>query len=281
MEVLSRTEGHVPNLAIVQKTLKPSQESVDDQESKISELIYKLDEKLSDADSEQEKVVLFDTIASQEGYFVRTMNLIENSPTVPSSFQSKFSQDKILKLAFREDAMVGDLVDAPIKDKDRYVIAILSSIKEKGEPKFEDVEPMIKRDYIEERKTKLITDEMTGASSLEALSKKLKGAPVTKATVTFANPQITGSTFEPEVVGALYSGLKDGESTKPIKGKVGVYVIRLEKTIKPPVAANYLMEKNQLLSGQKGNIQGTAKKALVKLADVVDNRSLFNAGIRR
>ena len=280
MEVLSRTEGRIPNLVIVQKTLKPSQESIDDQESKISELIYKLDEKLSEADSEYEKVVLFDTIASQEGYMVRSMNLIENSPKV-YGFTSKFGEDKILKLAFREDAMVGDLVDAPIKDKDRYVIAVLSSIKEKGEPKFEEVELVIKRDYIEEEKTKRITKEMTGASSLEALSKKLNGAPVTKATVTFANPQITGSTFEPEVVGAIFSGLKDGERTKPIKGKAGVYVIRLEKTVKPPVAANYLMEKNQLLSGQKGNIQGTAKKALVKLADVVDNRRLFEAGIRR
>ena len=36
-----------------------------------------------------------------------------------------FAEDKILKLAFSEESMVGDLTTAPIKDKDRYIIAIV------------------------------------------------------------------------------------------------------------------------------------------------------------
>lgn len=280
MEVLSRTEGIIPNLAIVQKTLKPSQDAIDNKESIIDDIIYKLDEELSQEESGLAKVALFDTIVSKEGYIVRSMNIVENSPQV-YGFTSKFAEDKILKLAFREGAMVGDLVDSPIRDKNRYVIAILASIKEKGAPKYEDVEIAIKRDYIQEEKANKLIKQMSGTKSLVDVTKKVNGTAINKAEITFANPQINGAGFEPEIVGALFTGLKDGEMTLPLVGKAGVYVVQLEKTTKAPAAANYLVEKNQLLSGLKGNIQSTAKKALVKLADVVDNRRFFEANIRR
>jgi peptidyl-prolyl cis-trans isomerase D len=102
-----------------------------------------------------------------------------------------------------------------------------------------------------------------------------------KAEVTFGNPQITGAGFEPEVVGALFSGLKDGQRTLPLKGKMGVYVIRIDKTTKAPTAANYNVEKDQLFASVKGSLQGQVISALKKKADVIDNRRLLKAGIRR
>ena len=96
-----------------------------------------------------------------------------------------------------------------------------------------------------------------------------------------ANPQITGGGFEPEVVGAIFSALKDGKTTKPIRGKAGVYVIRIDKTIKAPSAANYDKEKAQLVSGMRTNLSMEAKRALEKKADVIDNRRLFEKQIRR
>jgi peptidyl-prolyl cis-trans isomerase D len=102
-----------------------------------------------------------------------------------------------------------------------------------------------------------------------------------KAEVTFANPQITGAGYEPEVVGSLFSGLKDGQRTLPLKGKMGVYVIRIDKTTKAPTAANYNAERDQLFAGLKGSLQGQALNALKKKAEVVDNRRLLKAGIRR
>ena len=280
IEVISRTEGYVPNLAIIQKTLKPSQDAIDMKESEIHDLFYKLGDELSQIESEQGRVEMFDTVVARAGYVVRSLSIQDNSPKL-YGFSSKFAEDKILKLAYNDESMVGDLVDSPIKDKDRYVIAVLAAIKEKGIPKFEDIKMTIERDCVQEQKAKILVKQMKGAGSLKMLTKKLEGTEVVKAEITFANPQFTGVGLEPKIVGALFSALKDGEQTLPLEGKAGVFVVRVENTTKAPTAANYLVEKDQLLTALKGGVLSSAKKGLVKLADVVDNRRFFNSNIRR
>lgn len=279
METLDRKSAKEPVLAIIQKTLKPSLNTIDTKEQEVYDLLYKLDDKLSAKKDAAAKVEMFDTIVSQAGYVSRPINIQENSPKI-YGFTSKFAEDKILQLAFDEDAKVGDLVSSPIKDKERYVIAVLSSVKNKGEAKFEDVKLAVQKDYIQAEKAKRLSAKMMDTKSLSALAEKLSGA-VQKAEVTFGNPQITGAGYEPEIVGAIFSGLKDGEITLPIIGKNGVYVAQVEKTVKAPEAANYLVEKNQLLSTTRNNVQGASRKALVKQAEVVDNRRFFENNVRR
>lgn len=80
----------------------------------------------------------------------------------------------------------------------------------------------------------------------------------------------------PEIVGALFSGfVKDGKTTLPLKGKSGVYLIKLISTQKAPATAVYKEEKQQLLSALKGKIGGDLMNGLRKSANVVDNRNLF------
>src|SRR5574343_108585 len=138
----------------------------------------------------------------------------------------------------------------------------------------------MKRDLIEEKKAKRFTTLLSKDKSLKAIAKRAN-SEVMKAEVTFANPQITGAGFEPEVIGSLFSGLKNGQKTLPIKGKLGVYVIRIDKTVKAPSAANFNTERDQLLSAAKGNIQGMVMNGLKKKAEVMDNRRFLKAGVRR
>lgn len=279
IEVLERDPTNFPLLASVQKTFKASQETMDAKESEVYNLLYTLESKLSKKTELKAKVELFDTIAQKAKYFVRPLSILEESPKL-YGFTTTFAEDKILKLAFAEEALAGNLVTAPIKDKDRYVIAMVSSIREKGVPTFEDVETIMKRDLIEEKKAERFTNQLLKDKSLIAMAKRTN-SQVLKAEVTFANPQITGAGYEAEVIGALYSGLKDGQRTLPLKGKLGVYVVRIDKTTKAPAAANYKVEKDQLLGAVKGRLQGDALSALKKKAEVMDNRRFLNAGIRR
>ncbi len=279
IEVLERDNETFPVLASVQKTFKASQETIDRKESEVYNLLYKLESAISKKEDVKSKLMEFDTIAMKAGYFVRPINIQEENPKI-YGFTTSLAEDKILKLAFNEDAKVGDITTSPIKDKDRYIIAIVSSIREKGVPNFEDVELVMKRDLIEEKKAERFTNQLLKDKSLEAMAKR-GNVEVLKAEVTFANPQITGAGYEPEVIGALFSGLKDGQRTLPLKGKMGVYVIRIDKTTKAPAAANYNMERDQLQSSLKGGIQGQALSALKKKAEVVDNRRFLQAGIRR
>ena len=280
MEALGRKSAKEPVLAIVQKTLKPSLETIDQKENELYELHRTLFDELGAKDDEASKIALFDTLVSKAGYISRPLTIKENSPKV-YGFKSKFAEDKILKLAFDADAQIGDLVSAPIKDQERYVIGVLSSIKNKGEANYNDVQLVIEKDYIQAEKAKIISARMSDVTSLKALSKSLKGARVQKAEVTFGNVQLTGAGFEPEIVGSMFSGLKDGQITIPLVGKSGVYVAQIEKTVKAPEAANYLVEKDKLLRDGRNSIQNFATKSLVKQADVIDNRRFFENNIRR
>lgn len=122
--------------------------------------------------------------------------------------------------------------------------------------------------------------KMKDAKKVEDLAKDGK-TTVQTAEITFANPQITGAGFEPEVVGSLFSGLKDRQTTKPIQGKQGVYVVRIDKTIKAPSTSNYNVERDQMIATAKARVKNEATKALVEQANVIDNRRFYNIGIRR
>ncbi len=278
IEVLDRKAVKFPVLAMIQKTLVPSQQTSDAFEDEVYKLLYKLDAKVNSTSDLNQKIQFFDTIVAKAGYMSNPIQIQENKPTV-YGFQTPFAENKILALAFNEESVVGTLCSSPIKDKNRYVIAILSAIHAKGVPTFEEVQKQMEAELIKEEKVKRFTAQMLG-KSLDDCAKK-GNTQVMKAEVTFANPQITGSGNEPEVVGSIFSGLKTGARSIPLKGESGVYVIRIDKTTKAPATTNYNIEREQMLASLKGNVSGQARGALMKKADVIDNRRFNSAGIRR
>ncbi len=280
MEVLKKDVTNAPVLAVVQQTLTPSQETIDAADEEVDNMIYLLDDELMKLETSAEKVAMFDTLVRQKGYFARPINIQENSPKV-NGFETSFAEDKILKLAFDANAELGDLITSPIKEKNRYIIAILSSIKNVGVPNFEDVKSKMERECMQDKKALSLEKQMTGAKSLSDLTAKLKGVSEQKSELTFSNPQITGAGYEPEVVGAIFSGLKDGEMSLPIKGQSGVYVVKIEKTTPAPTATTFVTEKMALQGALTNSLQGKAIQSLVKAANVVDNRKFFNKNIRR
>jgi parvulin-like peptidyl-prolyl isomerase len=206
--------------------------------------------------------------------------MLDESP-VAAGFNTQFAEDRIIKLAYEKGAEVGTLVSAPIKDQGRYIIAMVSSIREKGVPNFEDVEAVMRIELIKEKKAKRFINQMMNEKTLEGMAKQ-GNTTVMTGEVTFANPQIQGGGYEPEVVGSLFSkAIKDGNRTLPLQGNQGVYVIRVNKTVKAPATANYDAEKQQLLASVKGRLQNDIKQALIKKAEVQDNRVFNRLGIQR
>jgi peptidyl-prolyl cis-trans isomerase D len=205
---------------------------------------------------------------------------MDESPKV-TGFNTKLAEQKILALAYGDDPEVGRLCSSPINDKGRYIIAMVSSIrKEKGEPTYEDAYLTMRAEAIKKKKADKFIAQIGKVRNLETLAKK-GNTIVNSAEITFANPSIQGGGYEPEVVGALFSGLKDGQTTTPLVGNAGVYVIRLNKTTKAPTAANYDAERAQMLSQVRGGLQSGIRTALQKKAEVYDNRNLMRLNIQR
>jgi len=279
MEVLDRTAVKYPVMAAIQKTLKPSATTISEKDDEVNDLLYKLDSRMSGKKDGKAKIAAFDTLATKLGYTSRPLTLTENKIVV-YGFTTSFTEDKIIKLAFQEDVEVGTLCSAPIKDKDRYIIAVVSKVKEAGVPSFEDIEDDIRTKVIEEKKAKRFMASMAKGGTLTDLSKKLS-TEILKAEVTFSSPQIDGVGFEPEVIGATFSALKAGQKTLPIKGRNGVYVVRVDKIKKAPATKTYKDEKAALEQSMKSTAGNLAKAALIEKAKVVDNRRFLAIGIRR
>lgn len=273
VEVLERDATMFPVLASIHKSLRASQSATDAVEIEANKLRNELESEISKKTDLKAKNELFDTIAERAGYFVRPLSIIDNSPKI-YGFTTEKAEDEILKLAYLGDVKIGD-ISTPIKDNDRYVIAMVSSIQVKGVPTFLDVENSMKRDLIEEKKAALLTTQMLEDKSLKALAKRTK-KEVVKAEISFEYPFIAGAGYEPEIIGILFSSMKNGQLTKPLKGKIGIYVVQIEKSIKIDASVN---NKDQMLADLDINSQILA--AMKKKAEIIDNRRFLKAGIRR
>jgi len=278
MEVLDRAASKFPLLASISLTFKPSDETVANMESEVNGILLKLDRKISKEDDPFKKAALFDTIVTRANYAPRVIQIEDNAPKV-YGFTTTMARDRLLEMAYAEDATVGSMTLSPIRDKEKYVIAMISAIRPKGEPLFENVRAQMERELIQEKKAKRFMNQMAG-KSLDAISKRFN-TPVIDAEITFGNPQISNAGYEPTIIGNLFSGaLKKGQRTLPLKGETGVYVIQIKSSTQAPAATNYQAEKDQLKQSLANQVEGQAMGGLRKKAEVVDNRKLSELGVR-
>lgn len=278
IEIMEKGNSKFPVLTTIERTFGASEETASNKDDEINNLLYKLDQKISKIEDPIKKINLFDTIVRKANYFVRPLVFEDNNPKV-YGLTSEMAEDKVLELAYGEDVTIGTLISYPIKDKNKYVIAIVTSIKEVGEPLYEQVRDQMEKEILIEKKAKRLMNKMSKTKNLAVLARNGKTI-VSDAQIIFGNPSIGNSGFEPEIVGALFSAIKDGQTTIPLKGKMGIYVVKVTKTTKAPITNSYQAEHDQLLNAAMNVMQNETLGALRKKAEVVDNRRLYNLRVR-
>lgn len=276
IEVLEKNPGI--GLAIIEKTLKPSANTLDDINLLANDLVGEVVETVEKKSTVKEKNEAFDTLAYKKGYTPLSLTIDEKNIYV-SGMKTSLAEDRMIGLAFNPKHEAGEVNLSPIKDEDRYLIAMLSMKRDKGEPSFDVAEFAMRRDLMNDKKAAILKSKMTG-KSVEDIASKNK-IEVQKADVTFANPSIMGGGYDPDIVGALFSkGLKDGTTTLPLKGRNAVYVIRIDKTIAEPATNSYETEVQTLTGQAKSALTTDVKNGLHEKANVVDNRRFLRVGIR-
>lgn len=277
IEVLDRQDDIVPSLAIVQRTLAPSTSTTNDVETNVYDILDNMYSKIDAVKSMYKKVEKFDTLAKRADMTVRTMTIAENSPKI-NGFTSEFAENEIFRLAFQEDAEIGNLISSPVKDGDRWIVAVLADIKVKGDSKFENVRRIVETEYMKEMKYRKLKAKMAKKSM-----KQLEGeenAFIQPAEVVLGKSNMGPSAREPKVVGAIFSGLADGKTTQPLKGNSGVYVVKIEKSVKAPANSDYTTQQNQLLATRRNQVQSAALNALKDMSEIIDNRRFSSIRVR-
>lgn len=275
IEVLERETPSRPILATVNKSVDLTKSSMDNINSMASNLIYDLDDQMSNQ-SLEDKIAIFDSIGRASGGNVRTLNIKDEAPVAKGFGQS--AEGRILSLAFEDGAKAGQLSSAPIKDQERVIIAMITDIQEEGVPTYEGIKAKMKSDVRKEKQAQILLEKMVGKDDLQALATEL-GAKYETEGLTFSSNN-TAVGREPILIGTAFSGLTDGQRSVPVKGNNGAFVLRVNNTVEAEETTDFSTEQTQLKSQYRSTLTQRYRNALQESADVVDNRKLRSFGIR-
>jgi len=182
---------------------------------------------------------------------------------------------QIIRWAFSETTEPGQ-VSYIMQDEDKYIVAVLKSISEKGTSAFEDVKEQIRPLVVNQKKADVLEKQINdfGTTDLYGIAAKLNQA-VDTAIVSFNSRNLPGFGSEYELIGRIFT-LQAGVSSGPIKGNNAVFVVIADEINFPETPAD--------LAGSVGIVERkfTAQftnnayvNALKEKAEIEDNRLLI------
>ena len=289
VEILERDNYYLPKVASIYKEFKPSEETMSLKEKESSTVLSALYRKISKLNSQEKIQAYFDTTLIQGGYQPKAVQLFDNSPEIPLNVLSEPAANKLIQAAYKSGAKVGTLVGRPVRDKNTYVIGMVYSNRQKGAPSYEEIKKDIKKDFLTAKKNEIIVNNFAG-KSLEELAGSESVKP---AEVSFKNM----NSIDAEVIGSLFSsnGPKENETTNPIKGATGVYVITVDKVVSAATIKSFKVKKEEVNrtsimqlvrnpmtynQNRKPSEENYIINGLYERANIIDNRKLLNLGIR-
>ncbi len=161
----------------------------------------------------------------------------------------------------------------------RYVVAVLTDIREKGYATLEQVKPQLEYLVRQDKKAEILIGKMksaTSETSIEAVGQKLSSNVSEAKNISFSSFQVPDAGYEPELIASAVLAAKDKISA-PIKGKNGVYIFVVTSITPAPDAKgmNLSADKTKLSQGVQSRANYQAYEALKELADITDNRAKF------
>ncbi|NNE32797.1 MAG: peptidylprolyl isomerase [Winogradskyella sp.] len=208
----------------------------------------------------------FNQIAEERDLTAKPITFKELDENIPGLG----SQREVVRWSFNEDTEVGDFKSFPISGFG-FIVAKVVEKNEKGLMNVEDASITALPEIRKEKKAKLIREKIT-ATSVDEIAKNQGVSVRTAAAVTMNNTTLSGAGVEPKVVGAAF-GLDEGETSGPIDGEKGVYVLEVTKVTDAPNIDNYTSIVNRLNTTRKSVIQSKIYQALEKAAEIEDNRA--------
>ncbi len=173
-------------------------------------------------------------------------------------------------------AKVGEVSKA-FELTDKYVVAHLVEVKEKGIAPLEIVKEAVEVEVRKQVKANMIMDRIakTGkASDLNQLSVAMN-TPVQEAqNVVLSSSTIAGAGREPFVVGYAF-GIKSGQTSPALKGENGVYVVKVNMFTEPPPKTEFAADRQQLMQSKSSRAEFDSFNVLKEHANIKDNRGKF------
>jgi peptidyl-prolyl cis-trans isomerase D len=212
----------------------------------------------------------FDSSIVKQGLNKRIAdNIRENDKTVPGLEQPR----EMVRWAY--SAKKGD-ISKVFTFGDKYVIARLTDIREKGFLPLEMVRDQVMSEARKLKKAEMLIDKFNKANAptIDAVAQKLNITATDADNVTMANSYIAGVGNEPGVVGTIFA-LKANQMSKPIKGENGVTQVFIKSINEPAPVKDFSVNMKQIADQRKSRSDYEAYNALKEKANIEDNRGKF------
>ncbi|GGG40740.1 peptidylprolyl isomerase [Bizionia arctica] len=208
----------------------------------------------------------FDAIAKEKDLAVRPVNGIKN---LDENIPGLGNQRALVRWAFEEGKEVGSTKRFNLNGG--YAIVQITASNAKGLMNTEQASVTALPAIRKEKKAKIIMDDIS-ATTVEEVATSQNETVKTALAITMKNPTISGAGKEGIVVGTAF-GLKEGATSKLIKGEKGVYMIEVTKKTPATELDNYQGFANQVGASKMSNVNTQLYNALKDASDIEDNRA--------
>ncbi|MEZ4808188.1 MAG: peptidylprolyl isomerase [Flavobacteriales bacterium] len=168
-------------------------------------------------------------------------------------------------------AKVGE-VSEPWDAGDNYVVAMLTGIRAEGVPELADVRETFTAEVIKEKKAEAFIGRMQGKTDLNTLASELGVAVQNAPEMVYTSFNIPGGYSEYGVIGKIFA-LNAGETSIPLKGENGVYVVNVVKRDAAGDPGDLANDRETMLKRAQGRAENGVFNALRDAAGVKDDRS--------
>jgi peptidyl-prolyl cis-trans isomerase D len=247
-------------VAIVERALLPSTKTYQDYYTKASQFAG------SNRTEEQ-----FNMAVTEQNLNKRVAQLTENQKQVGGLENPR----ELVRWAF--EAEKGQVSDEVFEFGNRYVVAVVTDVKEKGIAPLSQKRAEIEIAVKQEKKAELFAEKFNAAisagKSLEDIAQEF-GLQVEEAKgISFGAFQVPGYGAEHKVIASAVA-LEQEQISKAIEGASAVFVVQA-KTVVEKTDGNLDAEKNRLLMASQQQVEFAVYNSLKEQANIVDNRAKF------
>ncbi|EOZ92161.1 peptidyl-prolyl cis-trans isomerase [Indibacter alkaliphilus LW1] len=210
--------------------------------------------------------------AEKEGYRIIQAN---NVDAFARNLNNLTNAREVIRWAFN-DASEGKV--SPVFELDNaYVVASLKKRYEEGTATLDQVRPQVLTQVRNEKKAKMIKDQISGKSTLEEMRSvfpddaSLDNTPDLKLSASV----LPGVGFAPRAVGAAFGLNESGQISEPVQEDVGIIVLKLNSLTPATEVGDYSSFQRQLTLNSSQRTAYMIMMALEDLANVKDYRYKF------
>lgn len=221
----------------------------------------------SDADKNKSSFV---DLAKEKNYEVKVANRVKELATSIPGLAG--TQREVARWAFRDDTKVGDINRLNVQGG--VIVAQLTAKNTAGLSSIAEASTRVLPIIRSQKKAEMIKEKYASANTLSDLASASGNAEQQATALSMQAPTVPGAGEEPKVVGTAFA-LNEGDASRLVEGKTGVYMIQVVSKTKAPEKDTYLVERNDLRTKRVSKALSSVSDALKSSAEIEDRRASF------